>query len=124
MAKLPNRNTATESKMKNTLKTRYEAQAKIIKAMAHPSRLLIIEELNKKEHCVGELTEMIGADASTVSKHLSILKNAGLVNDDKRGNLIFYTLRVPCIMQFMSCVQDVISANARQQNVILKCSRG
>ncbi|MEE9910967.1 MAG: metalloregulator ArsR/SmtB family transcription factor [Deltaproteobacteria bacterium] len=110
--------------MKNTLKTRYEARAKIIKAMAHPSRLLIIEELNEKEHCVGELTEMIGADASTVSKHLSILKNAGLVSDDKRGNLIFYSLRVPCIMQFMSCVEDVISANTKQQNAILKCCRG
>ena len=113
-----------ESKMKNTLKTRYEARAKIIKAMAHPSRLLIIEELNKKEHCVGELTEMIGADASTVSKHLSILKNAGLVSDDKRGNLIFYTLRVPCIMQFMGCVEEVLSSNVRQQNAILKCCRG
>lgn len=110
--------------MKNNLKTRYEERAKIIKAMAHPSRLLIIEELNKKERYVGELTEMIGADASTVSKHLSILKNTGLVSDDKRGNLIFYTLRVPCIMQFMSCVEDVISANARQQDAILKCCRG
>lgn len=123
MAKLPNRN-MPEDKMKNTLKTRYEARAKIIKAMAHPSRLLIIEELNKKEHCVGELTEMIGADASTVSKHLSILKNAGLVSDDKRGNSIFYSLRVPCIMQFMSCVEDVISANAKQHNAILKCCKG
>jgi len=122
MAKLPNRN-IPEDKMENTLKTRYEARAKIIKAMAHPSRLLIIEELNIREHCVGELTEMIGADASTVSKHLSILKNAGLVNDDKRGNLIFYSLRVPCILQFMGCVEEVLSSNARQQNSILKCCR-
>jgi len=110
--------------MKDSIKPRYEARAKIIKAMAHPSRLLIIEELSKKEHCVGELTEMIGADASTVSKHLSILKNAGLVSDDKRGNSIFYSLRVPCIMQFMSCVEDVILANARQHNAILKYCKG
>ena len=110
--------------MKNTLKTRYEARAKIIKAMAHPSRLLIIEELNEKEHCVGELTEMIGADASTVSKHLSILKNAGLVSDEKRGNSIFYSLRVPCIMQFMGCVEDVLSANAKEHKAILKCCKG
>lgn len=110
--------------MKNSLKTRYEARAKIIKAMAHPSRLLIIEELNQRERCVGELTEMIGADASTVSKHLSILKNAGLVSDDKRGNLIFYSLRVPCIMQFMGCVEEVLSVNAKKHNAILKCCRG
>jgi ArsR family transcriptional regulator len=109
--------------MKNSLKTRYEARANIIKALAHPSRLLIVEELNQKEHCVGELTEMIGADASTVSKHLSVLKNAGIVQDEKRGNLIFYSLRVPCIMQFMGCVEDVLSANAKQHNAILKCCR-
>ncbi|HPD55793.1 MAG TPA: metalloregulator ArsR/SmtB family transcription factor [Smithellaceae bacterium] len=109
--------------MKKSTKQQYEARAKIIKAMAHPSRLLIIEELNKKERCVSELTKMIGADASTVSKHLSILKNAGLVSDDKRGNSIFYSLRVPCIMQFTSCVEDVLSINARQQTEILKCCK-
>ncbi|HPM11343.1 MAG TPA: metalloregulator ArsR/SmtB family transcription factor, partial [Paludibacter sp.] len=63
--------------MKKTEKTIYEARAKIIKAIAHPSRLLIIEELQRQERCVNELTEMIGADTSTVSKHLSVLKNAG-----------------------------------------------
>jgi ArsR family transcriptional regulator len=108
--------------MKNLSKTRYEARAQIIKALAHPSRLLIIEELNQRERCVGELTEMIGADVSTVSKHLSILKNAGLISDDKRGNSIFYSLRVPCIMQFMGCVEEVLSVNAKKHNAILKCS--
>jgi ArsR family transcriptional regulator len=110
-------------KMKESAKTQNEARAKIIKAMAHPSRLFIIEELNKKEHCVNELTDMIGADASTVSKHLSVLKNAGLVTDEKRGNSIFYTLRVPCIMEFMGCVEDVLSSNAKQHIDILKCCK-
>jgi ArsR family transcriptional regulator len=110
-------------KMKSMVKPQHEARAKIIKAMAHPSRLFIIEELNKKERCVNELTDMIGADASTVSKHLSVLKNAGLVADEKRGNSIFYSLRVPCIMQFMGCVEDVLSSNAKQHNEILKCCK-
>jgi ArsR family transcriptional regulator len=113
-----------EIKMKSQVKTQHEARAKIIKAMAHPSRLFIIEELSKKERCVGELTEMIGADASTISKHLSVLKNAGLVADEKRGNSIFYHLRVPCIMEFMGCVEDVLSANAKDQIKILKCCKG
>jgi ArsR family transcriptional regulator len=106
--------------MKSTIKTQHEARAKIIKAMAHPSRLFIIEELSKKERCVGELTEMIGSDASTVSKHLSVLKNAGLVSDEKRGNSIYYTLRCSCIMDFIGCVEDVLSANAKQHNEIMK----
>jgi ArsR family transcriptional regulator len=81
--------------MNSSIQPQYEARAKIIKAMAHPSRLFIIEELNKRERFVGDLTEMIGADASTVSKHLSVLKNAGLVSDEKRANSIYYTLRCP-----------------------------
>jgi ArsR family transcriptional regulator, arsenate/arsenite/antimonite-responsive transcriptional repressor len=122
MAILPNRK-GWEWKMATKVKTQHEARAKIIKAMAHPSRLFIIEELNKQERCVGELTAMIGADASTVSKHLSVLKNAGLVMVEKRGNSIFYSLRVPCIMQFMGCVEEVLSSNAKEHRQILKCCK-
>lgn len=80
--------------MKKSARPRYEAWAKIIKAMAHPSRLLIIEELQKQERCVNELTEMVGADTSTVSKHLSVLKNAGLVSDEKKGkfHILFFAV--------------------------------
>ena len=109
--------------MKSMVKPQHEARAKIIKAIAHPSRLFIIEELSKHECCVGELTEMVGADASTVSKHLSVLKNAGLVSDEKRGNSIYYTLRCICIMDFIGCVEDVLSANAKEHNEILKCCK-
>ena len=106
--------------MKSMVKPQHEARAKIIKAMAHPSRLFIIEELSKHECCVNELTEMIGVDTSTVSKHLSVLKNAGLVTDEKRANSIFYSLRVPCIMQFVGCVEDVLAVNAEEHATILK----
>ena len=109
--------------MAGKVNTKHEAWAKIIKAMAHPTRLFIIEELNQGERCVGELTEMIGADTSTVSKHLSVLKNAGLVFDEKRANSIYYKLRCPCIIDFMDCVEEVLSANAREHNDILKCCR-
>lgn len=101
-------------------KMQYEARAKIIKAMSHPSRLFIVEELQKKERCVNELTEMIGADTSTVSKHLSILKNAGLVTDEKRGTSIFYTLQTPCILNFIGCVEEVLEANVEKQLEIVR----
>ncbi|PKN21012.1 MAG: transcriptional regulator [Deltaproteobacteria bacterium HGW-Deltaproteobacteria-6] len=109
--------------MKSSIKPQYEARAAIIKAMAHPSRLLIIEELNKNERCVGELTDMIGADTSTVSKHLSVLKNAGLVTDEKRANCIYYSLRCPCIMNFIGCVEDVLTAKAEDHKIIMKSCR-
>ena len=94
---------------------RFEARARIVKAMAHPTRLFIVDELSRQERCVCELTEMVGADTSTVSKHLSILKNAGIVQDDKRGSQVFYTLRVPCVLNFFSCVESVIESIAKDQ---------
>lgn len=106
--------------MKESIRSRYEARAKILKAMAHPSRLLIIEELQKKERCVNELTAMVGADTSTVSKHLSVLRNAGLVIDEKRANCIYYTLRCACILDFISCVEDVLAAKAEDHKKIMK----
>ncbi|MBP7341844.1 MAG: metalloregulator ArsR/SmtB family transcription factor [Smithellaceae bacterium] len=109
--------------MKASLKPRYEARAKILKAMAHPSRLLIIEELQKQEWCVNELTEMVGADTSTVSKHLTVLKNAGLVADERRANCIYYRLRCPCILDFMECVEEVLAVSAKDHQKIMKCCK-
>ena len=95
--------------MKASTKAKYESRAKIIKAMAHPTRLFIVDELAKNgERCVCELTDMIGADISTVSKHLAVLKQAGIIADDKRRNQVFYYLRVPCVMEFFRCVEAVI----------------
>ncbi len=73
---------------------KYERRARVIKALAHPSRLLIVDKLAEHEHCVNELTTLIGSDMSTVSKHLSVLKNAGVVRDEKRGSSIYYSLRI------------------------------
>jgi len=93
-------------------RSRYEARVRVVKAMAHPTRMFIVDELSRVgERCVCELTEMIGDDISTVSKHLSILKNAGIVADDRRGNQVFYRLRVPCILEFFRCVESVVEGN-------------
>ena len=100
-------------------KTLLDARAGVLKAMAHPTRLFIIEELEKEERCVCDLTEQIGADVSTVSKHLSVLKQAGIVIDDKRGNQVFYSLRVPCILNFFGCVESVLESSAREKSELL-----
>jgi ArsR family transcriptional regulator len=96
-------------------KARYEARAAVIKAMGHPTRLFIVEELSRGERCVRELTEMVGADVSTISKHLSVLRNAGIVQDEKRGAQVFYSLLVPCVLNFFSCVESVLESKAKEQ---------
>lgn len=100
-----------------------EARAKILKAMSHPVRLFIIEELKKGERCVCELQEMIGFDMSTISKHLAVLKNAGIVADRKAGTSSYYTLKVPCIINFFGCIEEVMESNLKQQSDIIMACR-
>jgi DNA-binding transcriptional ArsR family regulator len=106
--------------MKVKTQAKYEARAKIIKAMAHPTRLFIVDELARnEERCVCELTEMIGSDMSTVSRHLAMLKGAGIIEDEKRGAQVYYRLRVRCVLNFLECVESVMMHNARDQQRML-----
>lgn len=105
--------------MNKKKKALFEARAQIIKAIAHPTRLFIVDELSRKERCVAELTDMVGADMSTISKHLAILKSTGIVSAEKRGSQMYYTLRVPCIMNFFGCVESVLKTTSRDQLKLL-----
>jgi DNA-binding transcriptional ArsR family regulator len=91
-------------------RSRLEERATVLKAMAHPSRLLMLEALSGGERCVCELQRLVGADISTVSKHLALMRAAGLVLDRRQGLQIFYSLRVPCVMRFFDCVDAVRAA--------------
>ncbi|MBN1697522.1 MAG: winged helix-turn-helix transcriptional regulator [Spirochaetales bacterium] len=101
-------------------KHRSEARAKILKALAHPSRMFIVEKIRGKPHCVCELAEMIGIDQSTTSKHLSVLKNAGIIEDRKEGTTVYYSLRCGCIMDFIGCIEHVIRMNLERDYKFLK----
>ena len=106
--------------MDRRTKARFRARAEILKALAHPTRLFMVDELSRGERCVCELTDMVGADVSTVSKHLAILKNVGLVEDDKRGTKVFYSLRVPCVLEFFSCVEVILDRRLKEQLRLLR----
>ncbi len=82
-------------------------RTRVLKAMAHPSRLLVLERLVAGECCVCDLQRLVGSDMSTVSKHLALMRRAGLVEDRREGLKIFYRLRVPCVMRFLDCVDAV-----------------
>ncbi len=99
---------------------KFEARAKIMKALGHPTRLFMVDELSHGEKCVCELTDMVGADISTVSKHLTVLKEAGIVQDEKRGLQVFYTLRLPCVKGFFQCMDTMIKTKVKQQMELVK----
>ncbi len=105
--------------MKQKSKEAYEARAKIAKALAHPSRLLMLDALGQKELCVCELTELVGSDQSTVSKHLAVLKAVGLVSDRKQGTMIFYQVKPRCLEGFFKCIESVLAENLDAQRAAL-----
>ena len=100
------------------LSDRYASRVRVLKALAHPTRLFLVEELAERERCVCELTERIGDDISTVSKHLALLRDAGVVSSTRRGQQVFYRLRVPCVLEVFGCVEGVL---AREQGEARSC---
>jgi ArsR family transcriptional regulator len=98
---------------------RYAARAEVAKALAHPSRLLMLDALQDGQRCVCELTELVGADQSTVSKHLAVLKQAGLVDDRKDGVMTFYRLKVRCLAGFWQCIESVLKENLKTQQAAI-----
>jgi len=96
-------------------------RARVLKAMGHPSRLAILDALATGEKCVGELQAVVGSDLSTVSRHLAVLKNAGILEDRKQGANVLYSLRVPCILNFFMCVDAVLGEAPPDPNLVSAC---
>lgn len=80
--------------------------AKKFKALGHPVRLWIAQQLVDGEHCVREFVEQTELDFSTISQHLTALKEANVVCDEKRGKQVFYRLECECVRRFLECIAD------------------
>ena len=91
----------------------FKQQARVLKALANESRLMIIDRLNRGECSVGELTAMIGSDVSTVSKHLALLRANGIVEDRRDGTTVFYRLLTPCVCNFFACARQVLKQKSK-----------
>lgn len=88
----------------------YECRAEVMKALAHPSRLIMLDALAEGERCVCDLQELVGSSMPTVSRHLAQMRNAGIVATRREGNQIFYSLTCPCIMRVFPCIDEVLRA--------------
>ncbi len=86
---------------------RFKRDARMLRALANESRLRIIDRLSKGECCVCDLVALIGSDQSTVSRHLALLRDNGIVESDRRGRHIYYRLLTPCVLSFLSCAATV-----------------
>ncbi|MCX7024296.1 MAG: metalloregulator ArsR/SmtB family transcription factor [Spirochaetes bacterium] len=94
---------------------RYALKAEMFKALAHPMRIYLLDKLKERPWCVCELAAEAGIDKSVASKHLSQLKAAGLVDDEKRGTLVVYRLVAPCVLDMAACAEGTILENRRKK---------
>ncbi len=98
----------------------FEKQAEIAKAIAHPLRIAIIDFLKDGEQCVCDIARYVRSERSNVSRHLSVMVNAGLLEFRKEGLKVIYKLRTPCILEFLSCTGRLLKEQARDNDKLLK----
>ena len=92
----------------------YERRAQVMKALAHPSRLMIADTLADGERCGCELQESVGSSMPTVSRHLSQMKSAGIIDGRRDGSQIYYRLLVPCVTRVFPCIDEVLRSEAER----------
>jgi ArsR family transcriptional regulator len=98
----------------------FQRQAKIAQAIGHPLRLEIIDFLKDGEQCVCDIAEHIGAQRSNVSRHLSLMVAAGVLEHRKEGLKVIYRLKCPCILDFFTCISGVLKQRVKDDKEILK----
>lgn len=97
-----------------------QVRADIMKALAHPVRVMIVSALTGGDQCVCELNKLAEIDQSGLSRHLATLKKAGIVSDRRDGMKVFYHLETPCILKAFECAVDVVRADAKRRNHVLR----
>lgn len=93
----------------------------VFKALGNPARLTLVRTLARGERCVCDLVEAIGLGWSTTSKHLEVLRQAGVVGSQKRGLKVFYRLELACVTEFIACL-DGASVGLRASRTACDCA--
>jgi len=100
-----------------------EMQAEVFKAMGHPTRLQIVRFLGSEEHMVTDIVKAVGAEQSNVSRHLSLLRQAGILSSRKEGLRVFYRMSSPALVEAMSrilsCIPDMLRLRLRVSGSML-----
>jgi len=101
----------------------YKLKTALIKSLANPTRLMIVDCLRRGEKTVSEIVSVLQDEQSNVSKNLAILKNQGIIKDKKIGLNVYYSLKCTCINEFFSCLDAMISENLEYQQELVNNSK-
>ncbi len=97
-----------------------KARAEILKAVAHPIRVLLLDALSRGDCCVTELNALVDVDQSTVSRHLAQLKKSGIVSERKHGNKVIHHLACPCMLRTLECAVEVVQAEGQRRQLAME----
>ena len=92
-----------------------ELQADVLRAVAHPFRLAILQALAEDELCVADIVDRVGGQRSNLSRHLAVMTRAGILGVRRDGVKMMYRLMVPCIVQFLACVKVVVASRIEEE---------
>jgi DNA-binding transcriptional ArsR family regulator len=89
-------------------------KADIFQALAHPTRIAILEFLSLGELSAGALNEKLGMEQANVSQHLAVLRTKQLVSNRKVGNQVFYTIRDPIIIEVLNLMRTYFHSHLKE----------
>ncbi|HPA76492.1 MAG TPA: metalloregulator ArsR/SmtB family transcription factor [Deltaproteobacteria bacterium] len=98
-------------------------KAEIIKALAHPVRIRVFEALAEEEKTAGDLVTITGEKEANTSRHLAVLRAAGLVSTRKEGLHVYYSNSMPCLIPMLACVEEAVCTIADEHMKASRCMR-
>ncbi|MCE5185862.1 MAG: metalloregulator ArsR/SmtB family transcription factor [Planctomycetaceae bacterium] len=98
----------------------FERQASIAKAIGHPVRVAVIDFLKDGEQCVCDIAAKVGSERTNLSKHLSVMVSAGVLESRKDGLKVMYRLKTPCVVKFLGCLRECLKAQVKETQELMK----
>lgn len=104
----------------NTKAILFEKQALLAQAIANPNRIAILDFLKDGPRCVCDIAKAVGSERSNVSRHLSLMVRAGLLESEKQGLNVIYKIRTPCVLNFLNCLGQCLLEQAREDQKVIE----
>jgi DNA-binding transcriptional ArsR family regulator len=98
----------------------FKVKADLLKSIAHPSRLAILEYLKEQEASVGEMAAQLEIEQSGLSKHLSVLKQAGILSSRQEKVSVFYSIRDKDIFIVLRTISEILRKKFLEGEHVLK----
>ena len=95
-------------------------KVEVLKALANPVRLLVVEALKRGDLCVSDLNQLVVVRQPTLSRHLNQLKKSGIVTERRMGARVMHHLETPCILKAFDCAMEVLKLRANRRRRVLK----